>query len=35
MKVLCLLGSRNPDGQTASAAQANLNGVTEKGHETE
>ena len=35
MKVLCLLGSRNPDGQTASAAQAILNGVTEQGHETE
>jgi multimeric flavodoxin WrbA len=35
MKVLCLLGSRNPDGQTASAAKALLKGVTENGHESE
>ena len=35
MKVLCLLGSRNPNGQTARAAQALLNGVTAEGHESE
>ena len=35
MKILCLLGSRNPEGQTASAAQALLKGVNEQGHETE
>jgi multimeric flavodoxin WrbA len=35
MKVLCLLGSRNPEGQTASAAKAFLGGATAKGHESE
>jgi multimeric flavodoxin WrbA len=35
MKVLCLLGSRNPEGQTASAAKALLKGVTAQGHESE
>ena len=35
MKVLCVLGSRNPEGQTARAAQALLNGVTAEGHECE
>jgi len=35
MKVLCLLGTRNPEGQTASAAQALLKGVTAQGHEGE
>ncbi|MDF1512615.1 MAG: flavodoxin family protein [Anaerolineae bacterium] len=35
MKVLCLLGSRNPEGQTASAAQALLDGVMQQGYETE
>jgi multimeric flavodoxin WrbA len=35
MKVLCLLGSRNPEGQTARAAKALLSGVTAQGHESE
>jgi multimeric flavodoxin WrbA len=35
MKVLCILGSRNPKGQTARAAQAMLKGVNESGHESE
>ncbi len=33
MKVLTILGSRNPEGQTATAAQALHEGVTEKGGE--
>ena len=35
MKVLCILGSRNPEGQTARAAQALLKGVSTQGHESE
>jgi multimeric flavodoxin WrbA len=35
MNVLCVSGSRNPEGQTASAAKALLKGVTTQGHENE
>ena len=35
MKVLAILGSRNPKGQTARAVEALLQGVTDSGSQTE